>query len=312
MGQAPLDRVPGSNPGSGSRMTDSPETDFVLHRNRPVCYNTSNLQDCREGSKVKKRLKEILKKEAQYNAGDMVQELFGLSQDVHYAALVVAPGWKPTKILNLTNYEVQVTAEHSYFSGYEVTMGDKRIAWIQCASGACNLIDHLSLCACLDFTHLIFAGACGGLKADFPVGTVCTPSVCISGSMAEAYLLEDMRSWTPFQEVKPGDMTYVDEICELADFPVKKARVFCTDSIVCEYDHLDFIRSFDADLIEMETSAFYTLADLMDKPAIALLVVSDNSASGEPFLGRGEEQKAAYNYGRKVLIPRFLEKIANK
>ncbi len=224
----------------------------------------------------------------------------------------MAPGWKPTKILNLTDFEVQITAEHSYFSGYEVAIGEKRIAWIQCASGACNLIDHLSMCACLDFDQLVFVGAAGGLKADFPVGTICTPSACIAGSMAEAYLLEDMKKWTPFQEVKPHDAAYVDEICSLADFPIQKFRVFCTDSIVCEYDHLDFIRSFDADLIEMETSAFYRLAYLMEKPAIALLVVSDNSASGEPFLGRGTEQKNAYNYGRKVLIPRLLEKIVNK
>ena len=44
-----------------------------------------------------------------------------------------------------------------------------------------------------------------------------------------------------------------------------------------EYTHLDEIRSFDTDLIEMETSTFYAIAEIMDIPAVALLVVSDTT-----------------------------------
>ena len=52
-----------------------------------------------------------------------------------------------------------------------------------------------------------------------------------------------------------------------------------------EYTHLEEIKSFDTDLIEMETSTFYEIAKLMEVPAIALLVVSDNSAAGVPLVG---------------------------
>lgn len=258
---------------------------------------------------MKEQLKRIIEKDRQYNAGDMAAEVFGFRRDVHYDVLVVAPGWKPTKIFSDTGYEITQTAEHSYTSGYELTIGDRIIAWAQTGSGGCNLIDHLTLCVDLDFDKLIFLGAVGGLKNGMNVGDVCTPIRCIEGTMANAYLTGDPRSWKPFGEVTPNNMDFVEQVIALADFPVKKASVFCTDSISCEYYHLDFIKSFDTELIEMETSSFYCLAELMDAKAAALLVVSDNSANGEPLLGMGEIQHENYNYGRKVLIPQLLQKI---
>lgn len=260
---------------------------------------------------MKEQLKKILARDREFNAGDMAAEVFGFRRDVHYDVLVVAPGWKPTKILNWTNFAVTQTAEHSYVSGYEVRIGDKLVAWAQTGSGGCNLIDHLTICADLDYDKLIFAGAAGGLKKDMEVGDVCVPVRCVEGTMANAYLQQDLTAWRPFGEVQPHDMAFVETVIALADFPVKKASVYCTDSISCEYYHLDFIKRFDTDLIEMETSSFYLLAEQLEKPAAAILVVSDNSANGEPLLGMEEAQHARYNQGRKALFPRLLEKIAN-
>ena len=258
---------------------------------------------------MKEQLKRIIEKDRQYNAGDMAAEVFGFRRDIHYDVLVVAPGWKPTKIFRDTNYQITQTAEHSYTSGYELTIGDRKIAWAQTGSGGCNLIDHLTLCVDLDFDKLVFLGAVGGLKKGFQVGDVCVPVRCIEGTMANAYLKENIREWQPFGAVVPNDPGFVEHVIHLADFPIKKASVYCTDSISCEYYHLDFIKSFDTDLIEMETSSFYLLADLMEAKAVALLVVSDNSANGEPLLGMEEAQNEKYNHGRKVLIPRLLERI---
>lgn len=260
---------------------------------------------------MKEQLKKLLVKDREYNDGDMCAEVFGFRRDVHYDALVIAPGWKPNKILNQTDFTVTQTSEHSYITGYEVKIGDKLVAWAQTGAGGCNLIDQMTLCVDLDFDHLLFAGAVGGLKKGFEVGDVCISIKSIAGTMANAYLTDDIRSWRPFEAVTPPDMGYIDRILALADFPIKKASVYCTDSIACEYYHLDFIKSFDTDLIEMETSSFYLLAQLMERPAAAILVVSDNSANGEPLLGRSEEQETNYNTGRKQLFPRLLERIVN-
>ena len=79
-----------------------------------------------------------------------------------------------------------------------------------------------------------------------------------------------------------------------------------------EYTHLKEIKTFDTDLIEMETSTFYAIAKLMEKPAIALLVVSDNSATGVPLVGRSEEIQKIYEYSRKVILIDLIYKIASR
>ena len=104
----------------------------------------------------------------------------------------------------------------------------------------------------------------------------------------------------------------VDSIIQLgktSNYEIKKASVFCTDSIAMEYTHLEEIKSFDTDLIEMETSTFYSIARLMEIPAIALLVVSDNSATGVPLVGRSEEIQKRYEYSRKVVLIELIYRI---
>ena len=61
-------------------------------------------------------------------------------------------------------------------------------------------------------------------------------------------------------------------------------------------EHLEEIKAFGTDLIEI--------------PAIVLLVVSDNSASGVPLVGRSEEEKRVYNNAGRVVLKELIEKIA--
>ena len=263
---------------------------------------------------MNQKLKAILHNMQHYNASNLAEMTFGLNPNEEYDALVVAPGWKPTKILANSAFKVTVLAEKSYISGYLVEKDGLKIAWIQIASGGNNLIDHLTICGELKFKKLIFAGAVGALKENFAVGDLCTPSYSVAGVFANAYLCEKLSDYKPFEKVYP-DETYVDSVIELAKesgYELKKASVFCTDSIALEYSHLEEIRAFDTDLIEMETSSFYELAKLFEVPAIALLIVSDNSATGQPLLGRNEEQERKYNDGRKKIIPELIYQITRQ
>ena len=79
-----------------------------------------------------------------------------------------------------------------------------------------------------------------------------------------------------------------------------------------EYTHLDEIRSFGTDLIEMETSVFYAVAKLMGIPAIALLVVSDNSATGIPLVGRSDDVQEIYDRARRVILPDLIYRITRR
>lgn len=263
---------------------------------------------------MNQKLKAILHNMQRYNASNLAEMTFGLNPNEEYDALVVAPGWKPTKILTNPAFKVTVLAEKSYISGYLVEKDGLKIAWIQIASGGNNLIDHLTICGELKFKKLIFVGAVGALKESFAVGDLCTPSYSVAGVFANAYLCDKLSDYKLFEKVYP-DERYVDEVIELAKesgYELKKASVFCTDSIALEYSHLEEIRAFDTDLIEMETSSFYELAKLFEVPAIALLIVSDNSATGQPLLGRNEEQDRKYDEGRKKIIPELIYRIAKR
>ena len=239
---------------------------------------------------------------------------FGLSAEKHYDLLVVAPTWKPDKIMKDCEVEIVCTRDtHSFYSGYEVKHGDRLIAWIQCSPGACCLIDELSLCAVLNFDKLVFLGAVGALSPEISLGDLCTPAWSVEGNLANGYLEEDVSAYRPFGKVFPNDPVFVERVARLAaemGHTLRQEPVFCTDSIYCEYAHMDFIKGFGARLIEMETSSFYRMADLMEKPAIALMAVSDNSATGDSLLLRSEEQKAVYDRTRKQIIPRIILAIA--
>ncbi len=261
---------------------------------------------------MKQRLIQVLDNMKKYNAGLMYQEIFGFDPDTFYDVLVVAPGWKPTKIIRDPAYKVTVLEQHSYFSGYLVEKDGFKVAWAQTASGACNLLDNVIICADMNFGKCIFVGAVGGLTEDYQIGDLCTPTECISGVYMNHYLDEKLPDFTPFEKIYPNK-EYTEDIerfIETSGYNLKHAKVFCTDSISLEYSHLDEIKESGAGLIEMETSTFYTLMDLFEVPSIALLAVSDNSATGVPLLGRGEELAEKYGYTRSVVIPDLIFKIA--
>jgi purine-nucleoside phosphorylase len=170
----------------------------------------------------------------------------------------------------------------------------------------------LALCAELTFKKLIFLGATGALTTEYGIGDICTPSYCISGGYANTYLKESIKDFVLFEKVTPeeGYITKVIASAKENGCTINKASVFCTDSIALEYLHLDEIKEFRTDLIEMETSSFYLMADLLEVPAVALLVVSDNSATGIPLVGRDEAVQAKYYAARKVVLPKLVFLIA--
>lgn len=264
---------------------------------------------------MKEALKRIVDNFHKYNSEHMAAQAFGLSEDIVYDALVIAPSFSPYKLHMEEKCTVTTLKEGAYIAGYLVEKDGLNIAWIKIGSSAGNLIDHLSLCAELSFKRMIFIGAVGGLKEDIHLGDVCTPSYSISGSYADAYLMkESIQDNMLFTKVFPDEqyVEHVVQVGKMKGYDIRRASVFCTPSIALEYTHLDEIKDFDTDLIEMETSSFYLMTDLFELPGIALLVVSDNSASGAALVGRTSEQQAQYDFGRNVILPDMILTLASE
>lgn len=258
------------------------------------------------------RLKQILDNLHKYNPSNLAYVNFGLDDSILYDALVVAPSYSPPKICKDGSFTFTELRSQNYCTGYLVEKGGLKIAWIKTAAGGCNILDYLLICGELRFKRLIFIGAVGALKADFEIGEICTPTYSIAGTLANTYLKGSLKDYKPFEKVYPNP-AYTVEVMKLArscGHPIRPTSVFCTDSVVMEYTHLDEIKAFGTELIEMETATFYAVAELMGVPAIALLVVSDNSATGVPLVGRSDELQAQYEYARTVVLPELIDRIA--
>lgn len=262
---------------------------------------------------MKKKMIDIMNTFHKYNADNMAYLAFGLDAKEHYDALVVAPSYSPYKLKMDSYCKVTTLKEGAYIAGYLVEKDGLKITWIKTASSDSNLIDHVAVCAELTFDKMIFIGAVGALKPEFELGDLCTPSFSIAGGFTHTYLKDSIRDFIPFEKVEP-EMRFVEKVVDIAKkngFELKKASVFCTPSVATEYYHLDEIKEFDTDLIEMETASLYLMGDLLEIPTVALLVVSDNSATGAALVGRTEEEEEKYDYGRNVVLPQMILKVAS-
>lgn len=252
---------------------------------------------------MKEKMKNIINSFHKYNSENMAYLAFGLDNSIVYDVLVVAPSYTPYKFKLEDTCQVTTLKEGSYIAGYLVEKDDLKIAWVKFGSSDSNLIDHVAVCTELKYKKMVFIGAVGALKAEFELGEICTPSYSIAGSYAHTYLKESIKDYVPFEKVEP-DMAFVNEVIALGKetgVNIKKASVFCTASIALEYYHLDEIKEFETDLIEMETACFYLMADLLEIQSVALLVVSDNSATNTALVGRTEKQQRNYQAGFKKL-----------
>jgi len=139
-----------------------------------------------------------------------------------------------------------------------------------------------------------------------------TPKYSLAYEGASLYTYEHISTEHFGKKVYPNDPNFVSsvmEICKKNEITMKEKVVYCTDSIMCEYIHLDYIKSLGAELIEMETAAFYRCLELINKPGIALLCVSDNSASNISLVARTEEETRCFHQAREQHIPTILLEI---
>jgi purine-nucleoside phosphorylase len=239
---------------------------------------------------------------------DFLNEIYGLDENENYEAIFLAPTWKPEKIFKNYDAIIELVKEGSYFNGYILKIDGKKYGYIQAGSGASNMVD---LCLTLGNSickKIIFIGAVGGLKEDLKIGDIITPSKCIAGDGASLYLYETLSKNHFQKEVYPKQ--YVKEnvlsIAKKMGLDLKEKIVYCTDSIFCEYLHLNEILQFDSEAIEMETAAFYRCMEIMNKDGIAILCVSDNSITQNSLVGRSSEDTHKFHKSRETLIPKLV------
>jgi len=257
------------------------------------------------------KAQKILQEAKKYNhSNDLLKDIYGIDSKAEYDAVVLAPSWTATKIYKHTEVKETLLVKHSTFSSYEVEVNGKKLAWIQTGMGASNMVDTALCLAESVVEKVIFLGAVGAIQPEILIGELATPEVSLSYGGTVGYLQDKLEGSCAVKEVVPENTTFIEEVLEAADkqgIAMKKCKVFCTDSIVCEYIHLPEMKEIGAELIEMETAGFYECINAMEKKGIALLCVSDNSAADIALVMRDEESTKRYKMARKEYIPKLID-----
>ncbi|MDP4090975.1 MAG: phosphorylase [Bacillota bacterium] len=245
---------------------------------------------------------------------DMLQAIYGLDKDTLYDAIIVAPSWKPEKIFVNYKAEIKVMKQGPYFCGYEVTVGRQRFGYIQTSSCSGNIIDCCLALGNSVCDRVIFIGAVGSLKSEIKLGDIVVPKHCIAGDGGSLYLYDKITTENFRKHVYP-DKELTRKVLEAAgdlNIKVEEKVVYCTDTIYCEYMHLNEILSLGSELIEMETAAFFRCMELIGKKGIALLCVSDNSAANNSLIGRTEEDTYTFHKAREAYIPQLILELSRR
>lgn len=259
------------------------------------------------------KAQEILKEAKKYNGShDMLKDVYGIDSNTKYDTIVVAPVWIPEKIFKCDDVEVKKMIDYVNQASYEVKFDGKKIAWIMCGVGSCNLVDVMLCLADSAAEKIIFVGSVGALKSDIKLGELSTPIESYAYEAGTMYLFDSLDKNNFGCKIVPQNMEYINKVIKKAEgqgINIVKRKVFCTDSLFCEYKFLDYIKNTGAELIEMETASFYKAINMMNKKGIALLCVSDNSAANISLVARDEESTFNYHNSREVNIPKLINMI---
>ena len=239
---------------------------------------------------------------------DFLYTIYGLDANEDYAAIILAPSWNPQKVFKNFNAKIELIKVGPYYNSYTIQVDNKKYGYIQTGAGASNLVDCCLTLGNTKCNKIIFIGAVGSLKEDIELGDIITPSKSIAGDGASLYLHEYISAdkFQGFVYPKVDLKENVMSIAKKMGIELKEKVVYCTDSIFCEYFHLNEILQFGSEVIEMETAAFYRCMEIINKDGIAILCVSDNSATQSALIGRSEEDTEKYHKSRSQLIPKLI------
>lgn len=252
---------------------------------------------------------EIINRFNQYNpTDDILNTVLGLDSSFAYQAIILAPSWKPEQVFKNNNPIITLKRGRSYYSSYEVNIEGKRYGYIITGGGSGTMLDRCLPLGSSKCNNIFFIGDAGALVNDINVGDIVTPKYSIAGDGGSLYL-HDRISVENFRKTVYPQKESIDRLQQAAlalNITIGEKVHYCTDSIICEYYHLDDILSLGSETIDCETSSFIRCMELMGKNSYVLHCVSDNLACGKPLFGRSEADREKCYLTREKLIPDLI------
>lgn len=247
-------------------------------------------------------------------AGDVVRFALGCEPERIRPLVVLAPVWSP-EILKDHVDRIEVVRD-GLVKVDDVRCGGFSFSYVRCGVGAPQAGDATLALGCTACSHLLFIGSLGGLSEREQVGDLALPTHSVSGDGFAAYLAPSSTGPQPpsDREATPdaGFQAVVErcarEACAHAGAAIHAGPVFSIDTIVAQFQHLDWMVQRLACIgIEMETAAVFRAARLVGVRAAALLQFSDViPARKSLFSGRTQQERARYHETRRTVLARAV------
>ncbi len=139
--------------------------------------------------------------------------------------------------------------------------------------------------------RIIFFGSCGLLPGvpNIGIGSLVCPAECL----AYESFSEVLHERTDRISSSRPDPIFLQKCFDEFSAQVHSVKGMTFGSLVLEKHFVDFFKVQKVQVVDMEASAFFAAAKKVQRPAIALMVVTDIVGQGTPFSDTTPSEKSA-------------------
>lgn len=215
--------------------------------------------------------------------------------------VVVAPWWEHSLFNCYSTYIEQVGDKV-----YNVYGDDFSFSFIELKNiGASALIEDILALGVTNCKNILFIGSAGAIDETINIGDLVIPKYSFNGVGATRYLNENLKD--DFEEKYYSSELLNAKLLNVINNMGQQVKLivnYSVDTIISQFPHIKHIIDLNAKTLEMETSALFKCANIMNIDATALFVISDNTIKNKSlYSGRSEEDSKKRKQIRKEVVP---------
>lgn len=240
----------------------------------------------------------------------------GIALEKINATVILSPGWFPERLFAADT--ITELVQRSPLFGYQIWNVEQNgftLTYIRTGFGAPVVMDCLLLLGLSGRCRTVFfVSSVGGLSDKMEIGDIVLPEYSACGDGASRYLEDDFYNDHLGQKQFPNEALFckvvraTQKVCEEHGVQWHLGKIFCVDTIVGQYPHLNRITCEGYNAVDMESAAAMKAANMLNIPIASILQVSDCAVKENQSLmaKRTETDRKYRRYVANEIIPRIL------
>ena len=208
------------------------------------------------------------------------EQFFGCSKDIIGKVVIISCFDRLNDFRRLYK-DKDIVEFHGYYKGITISIDGNKVSIIVSGSGDSRVGDVVLALRESSCTTIIYTGAAGGLGKDISIGDLFIPPGAAIGEGFSRYFIKDIKdgffdntSYSAPNILSLSNKYFSEQ--KLLNVNTHFENIFTIESVFAETkDFLDSILEHGSTAIDMETSAFYTAAQVINKNALAIHFISD-------------------------------------